>query len=59
MWWKAITTAWTVGRLLWRNREALKGLDRHERKRVAGDAAHSAKVTAHLIDAHKRFPDRP
>ena len=58
MWWKAVGVAWTIGRMLWRNRAALKGLDRHERKRVAGEAAQSARVSAQLIGAHKRFPAR-
>ena len=57
MWPKIIPIAISIARLLLERKDAFKGLDKHERKLIAADAAQSATVAAQLISAKKRFPE--
>lgn len=49
MWLKILPIAVSIARLLLEHKDTFKGLDKHQRKRVVGDAAKSAESSARKL----------
>lgn len=46
MWPRLLLLIFQILKLFWQHKDALKGLDKHQRKRVAGDAVIAAEDSA-------------